>query len=447
MSERAASGGGSSIVRGVHVEQTMPGEVELTIEWKGEHSFVVTPTTDAHGIRLRILDVFAGPRGAVTVKPLDEPTSGYAINLESVDHALRSSRHRRRRSAILKTPVHVSTVELAGETWYRLRAGPISSRADAQRLLAVAREQFPRAWLGVADEPAAAGSRAAAEHRARADRRHRPALPAEQLDALMARRAARQRKRDLPRAIELLTKLTRQPEFDGRAQAQEMLGLARERSGQLAHAKAEYEEYLRRYPHGDAATRVRSRLRTLAGAHRVGAQWHVDRRSTTTEHSWRIDGGASQLYRWERSELTTGADQRAAPGPERLYTDADLIARRRGERFDFVSRLSAGYAHDMLTDGPGSQTRVSSAFVELNDRTLGVATRLGRQSRNSGGLLGTFDGLFSSYQLRPRIALNVAAGVSRSNPRARLRRPTGASSAFRRISVHSATRSISARSR
>jgi hypothetical protein len=53
---------------------------------------------------------------------------------------------------------------------------------------------------------------------------------------------------------------------------------------------------------------------------------------------------------------------------------------------------------------------VSSAFVELNDRSLGLAARLGRQSRNSGGLLGTFDGLFGSYQLTPRVQLNAATG-------------------------------------
>src|SRR6185369_6348290 len=71
---------------------------------------------------------------------------------------------------------------------------------------------------------------------------------------------------DYPTAIRILTKLQRQPEFPERARAQELLGLARERSGQLAHAKAEYEEYLRRYPQGEAAERVALRLRTLRAA-------------------------------------------------------------------------------------------------------------------------------------------------------------------------------------
>jgi hypothetical protein len=407
-SEQAPGGGGSSIVRGVRIEQNLPGEVELTVEWSGEHSFVVTPTSDAHGIRLRILDVFAAPRGAVSVKPLDELTSGYAINVESAttpfDPAAVDAA-----AAILKTPLHVSTVDLAGETWYRLRAGPISSRSDAQRLLAVAREHFPRAWMGVADEPAAVEVVLPPSADLAPTVTSDPALPPRELATLLdnARRAFA--KRELPRAIELLTKLTRQPEFAERARAQEMLGLARERSGQLAHAKAEYEEYLRRYPRGDAASRVRARLRTLAGAHRVARNGMlVD--TDEAERSWRIDGGASQLYRWESSQLTTTQTDARRQDQNALYTDADLIARRRGERFDFVSRLSTGYAHDMLADGPGSQTRVSAAFVEVNDRTLGVAARLGRQSRNSGGLLGTFDGLFGSYQLRPRIALNAAVG-------------------------------------
>lgn len=406
--ERAPSGGGSSIIRGVRIEQLIPGEAELTVDWTGEHNFVVTPTTDARGIRLRILDVFTAPRAAVSVAPLDEVLSGYAINLESATTPF-SPAAIEAASATLKTPLHVSTVELAGTTWYRLRAGPISRRADAQRLLLVAREQFPRAWLGVADEPAAAevelppstvlATRIASD----------PALPANQLDALLADARRAVSKRDLPRAIELLTKLTRQPEFDGRARAQEMLGLARERSGQLAHAKGEYEEYLRRYPRGDAAARIRSRLRTLAGAHRVGRNGMLIG-AGDAEHAWRISGGASQLYRWERSELATTQSDSQRQDQNALYTDADLIGRRRGDRFDFVSRLSAGYAHDMLADGPGNQTRVSSAFLELNDRSLGVAARLGRQSRNSGGLLGTFDGLFGSYQLRPRIAVNAAVG-------------------------------------
>ena len=71
-------------------------------------------------------------------------------------------------------------------------------------------------------------------------------------------RAVALSQRQYPQAVELLTRLLRQPEYPGRAEAQELIGLVRERAGQLAHAKAEYQEYLRRYPDGSAAARVRA---------------------------------------------------------------------------------------------------------------------------------------------------------------------------------------------
>ncbi|HEU4590504.1 MAG TPA: SPOR domain-containing protein [Steroidobacteraceae bacterium] len=408
MGERAPTGGGSPIVRSVHLEHTAPGEAELTIEWSGEHRFVVTPTIDGRGVRLRILDALAGPQAAVTIRPLDEATSGYAVNLDSSTTPFEPAAIEAA-SAALKTPVHVSSVDLNGQTWYRLRAGPIDSRADARRLLAVAKQDYPRAWLAVADEAAAPEVILPPSADLQPARIIDPPLPAAELTGLMREAQRAMSQKNYPRATELLTKLTRQPEFDGRARAQEMLGLARERSGQLAHAKAEYEEYLRRYPEGDAAGRVRARLRTLSSASRVGKRGGLFS-DDAAENAWRLDGGASQLYRLERSSLEAGGQTNEQDDQNAVYTNADLIARRRGERFDMVSRVSAGYAHDLLSDGPGNETRVSAAFFELNDRELGLATRIGRQSRNFSGLLGTFDGLFTSYQWRPRMALTAAAG-------------------------------------
>ena len=52
-------------------------------------------------------------------------------------------------------------------------------------------------------------------------------------------------------------------------EAQEYLGLARERNGQLAHAKAEYRIYLAKYPEGEDAQRVRQRLDALVTAYQA----------------------------------------------------------------------------------------------------------------------------------------------------------------------------------
>ena len=64
-------------------------------------------------------------------------------------------------------------------------------------------------------------------------------------------------------AVQLLTRLTSMPEHAYSARAQELLGNVREANGQLAHAKAEYETYLQKYPNGEGAARcMRMALRS-----------------------------------------------------------------------------------------------------------------------------------------------------------------------------------------
>ncbi len=227
--------------------------------------------------------------------------------------------------------------------------------------------------------------------------------------------------RDYPKAITLLTKLQRQPEFPDRAHVQELIGLARERSGQLAHAKAEYEEYLRRYPNGEATERVALRLRTLraaTAASRGGAPG-----SASDNKGWHLTGGVAQLFRYDGTRVDNNTPAgNVPPGTilppnsiqtttdNSLFTDLDLLARRRGENVDWMARLSAGYEKSFVQNGLGDDRRISIASIEMVDRSLGLLARLGRQTRNQDGVLGTFDGMFVSYQWRPSWGINVAAG-------------------------------------
>jgi hypothetical protein len=196
---------------------------------------------------------------------------------------------------------------------------------------------------------------------------------------------------DLAAATRLLMRLIEYPEHARRAEAQELLGLARERSGQLAHAKAEYEEYLRRYPEGAAAGRISQRLAaltTLDSRPRVDA---VALRPSGME--WDAFGGWSQEYRYDSMSIDDGTVSIDLPSQSLLVTDGDLALRGSGERLMVQARLNAGYLHDLSADGPGSRTRVGYAYAELSDRVFGLSGRLGRQSTHDGGVLGTFDGL------------------------------------------------------
>lgn len=71
---------------------------------------------------------------------------------------------------------------------------------------------------------------------------------------------------DYDKAVQLLTEVLSMAENPYSADSQELLGIARERNGQTAHAKAEYEIYLRKYPDGEGAERVRQRLQAILTA-------------------------------------------------------------------------------------------------------------------------------------------------------------------------------------
>lgn len=404
--EQAPVGGLQELVRNAVVETFVPGEATLTLTFSRPLHFVLVPTSSGRGLRVRLLDANT-TRGRVSIIERDGQGGAFAINLDSSmvpfdDEAIRAASER------LRMVAYVSTLELEGRIWYRLRVGPIGARKDAERILAAAQQSYPRAWLAIDDEPTQLGPGTTVSDVLPTTPVDPPLPDAERRTLMVAGRSALAR-RDYSRAVELFTKLTRQPEYADRARAQELLGLTRERAGQLAHAKAEYGEYLRRYPEGEAATRIRARLRTLASAGRRGV---LGSGSGTWEEqsAWRLSGGASQMYRWDRSAVTTAEAAIEQQNQNAIYTDADVTARRRGERFDLIGRVAAGYAKDLLVGGPGDQTRVATAFIELDDRQLGWATRLGRQTRNSGGLLGTFDGLFASYRLRRALELSAAIG-------------------------------------
>ena len=414
--------GGTGIVSAARVESNAPGQVTLVLDFKKSERFVLAQGVDPRGLRLRLVDRARG-RGKILVNQPTDTVSNFAINLDSqptpFDPAAVQLAHER-----LQAPVFVSETTVDGQKWYRLRVGPIERRAEAERLLNRALPDYPRAWLAIGDDALTSDPNAPAVHEALPPVERigsDPPLDPAALNQMLAQARKAMSARDYAKAIPLLTKLQRQPEFPERAQVQELLGLARERSGQLAHAKAEYEEYLRRYPKGEAAERVALRLRILRNAaakSRPGSGG-----GSGPEMGWQTSGGVAQLFRYDGTRVdnslssiapvppgSTPVPTSASTSTDALFNDVDLLARHRGESIDILTRLSAGYAKNFSNNGLGDTKRVSIASIELVDHPLGLMARLGRQSRNQDGILGTFDGVFLSYQFRPSWGINVGAG-------------------------------------
>jgi tetratricopeptide (TPR) repeat protein len=400
-------GGGGQLVTGARVESTVPGEVVLELTWARDLDFVMAPTASGSGLRVRLIGT--GHRKAAGVY-LSEPEvpQGYAVNLES------SSKNFDRAAveaaaARLQTQVYVSETDIEDEHWYRLRAGPFSTRAEGERVLRAAQSAYPRAWLANNDESTdltvveRAGVPSAA-----ASGPTDPVLPDDQRAAILRDARAAQEKHQYPLAIDLLSRLLRQPEYPARADAQELMGLVRERAGQLAQAKAEYEAYLSRYPDGAGAARVRSRLQALAAAS-LAPKSTGEFGAPANDH-WALAGSVSLGYQYGKEETASNGTSTSTTAVNGALVYTDLLVRDRGPRYDYAARVDAGYTQNLVTAAGGNQDRTTAAFVEMTDRTLGLTGRLGRQSLASQGVIGLFDGLFVGYQLNPRLSVSAAAG-------------------------------------
>jgi tetratricopeptide (TPR) repeat protein len=308
-----------------------------------------------------------------------------------------------------------SEVVVDGKNWYRLRLGSFASGEAAAAALGRLRADFPGAWIDEVDTDAqitefTAAPKVLAEEPV--DFPGSDGSTVSKVDALMQDARNSMVAGDISRAIQIYTKVLQQPEHMRMAEAQEYLALAREKNGQMAHAKAEYERYLSLYPDSEGAARVNQRLAALLATDKQsnGATTASAAGSRSSRQSdWRIQTYFSQYY---RRDVNQPGDQNETVSQSALYSDVNLDARRRGERFDFSSRLSAGYRNDFLDEriGSGDSLRVSYAYADLADAVTGLRGRIGRQSRNSGGVLGRFDGLNLGYQLGERVLLNTVIG-------------------------------------
>lgn len=339
----------------------------------------------------------------------------YAINLES---ALRpySKRGLPDAAALRRYRLYTTQIESKGRLWYRLRLGFFPTRKAAGKVREALLKYYPRSWItkvSPAERDRSAktallgGSVTPVPPPPKAVNIASTAVPSTQrLDKLMEAARQAMAKGDYAYAIRVYTAVVEYPDYTRARDAQEYLGLARERNGQLAHAKAEYEKYLKLYPNGEGAKRVRQRLDGLLTARAAPPQKLRQVTVRDDQPSWDVFGSFSQYYRRDVS----GTD---ATGQlvnlSLLSSDLDVLGRRRTQNYELRTRFTGGYDADFLSGGQ-DQTRVTSLYVEANDRRRIFSGRLGRQSQSSGGVLGRFDGAQLGYQVTPMTRVNVVTG-------------------------------------
>ena len=361
------------------------------------------------------------PEGSHLVQPDADSLPRFVVNLQSST--------RRPATADLPTlqlppgtSLLIGEAQIDGQTWYRMQVGYFASAEEAARALRQYRADYASAWIGRAaegqvvsevqalpDNPVAASS---AQDTSSATR----SASDDKISELMNEARRAMTAGELSRAVQIYTKVLQQPPNEHQQAAQEFLALARERNGQIAHAKAEYERYLEIYPEGEGAERVRQRLSALVATRSpapavAGSGESPSRRTAREPNPWTLRTFAAQYYRRDVNQVN---DQEEVVNQSSIYTDVSLDARRRGTRFDIATRITAGYRSDLLSDeersSSGNDFRLSYAYLDVADAQSRLRGRLGRQTRNTGGVLGRFDGVNITYSLNDKLRFEGVAG-------------------------------------
>jgi tetratricopeptide (TPR) repeat protein len=216
-----------------------------------------------------------------------------------------------------------------------------------------------------------------------------------------------------PRAIQLYTKILSRPESDLSQDAQELLGLARDRNNQLAHAKSEYEKYLKKYPKGKGADRVQQRLNGLLTAgdkpkERLRSA-KISRDPEETVWDTQVFGSVSQFYSYDETDSdSTGASR---INRSDLRSNFDFNTRFRSNKYEIRTLFVGGHDADFREDGDENETSVNTLNIEIKDLERKIFGRFGRQFESSGGVLGRYDGGLLSYGINSKVKINGVAGV------------------------------------
>ncbi len=320
--------------------------------------------------------------------------------------------------------LYTNKVQLEEGASYRLRLGFFRTRQEANQQLKAIRHFYPDAWVDTAD----------VEERRRVffERGLEPKLEGEQMEEpqlanvdprltdMMGVIRRTITAGEYAKAVRLLEALLEEPDNLYTQEALELLGLSRERNGQIAHAKAEYRRYLEKYPDGEDAARVWQRLLGLETAPQkpkeplrekvVGPSGElIAVEDQGFQAEWETYGSVSQSYRRDEIDSPFVEDEDAVSRSE-IETFVDFNSRRKGETYDLRMKVTGSYILDLLKDGE-NDTALSDAYLDAEHRDSGASMRFGRQRLRSSGILNRFDGLVLNYGLTPDVNLRFSAGL------------------------------------
>lgn len=421
-----------SSLRSILYEGDSPSGPVLSLYFKRDMRFQVEAGREAQSLVVRLSEPGGGARcepsgaGQVVAPPvagLAIPEGLYVVNVLSRPEAIGSLSAEQK--ALLKGHVLYETLfERDSQQWHRLREGFYPTREAAETERARLAPLFADAFVvKVSADERAQGVASRIDDGAAIPAPVAPQDAASEAETAAAAQliadaelAIRDGNND--RAVQLLTNALQKPENVNTPRALELLGLTRERKGQGAQAQAEYQEYLRRYPAGEASDRVRQRLAAITSPTSAPEQLRQASGSAgAAAWSWGVRGSFSQFY--FRDQSTTkfidasrpevGAEVDNSVNLNQLLTSGDVTISGGNDQRQVEMRAAGSHTWNFRKGGRDIDT-LTALYADYSDATVNASARVGRQTRNTSGVLGRFDGLLLGWQAQPKLRMNLVAG-------------------------------------
>jgi len=240
-----------------------------------------------------------------------------------------------------------------------------------------------------------------------------PLPPSDKLDNLIDAALGALEDRDYNRAIFFLAQLLQFPTHKHSQLAKELVGMARERRGDLDRAALEYQEYLRLYPDGEDAERVKQRLAAVELNQRNGGApiravvgdpsaepkppaGHIDTYGFFSQRYYQILTDHPMPYMLDNYATVTSFLNVTSSYNDNLYD---------GRMFFNINDIRT-------PQGTGvNKPSVQTLYLDLTDKDNKRNYLLGRQSSATAGIFGRYDGGAASIQIAPKTQLGLTLGA------------------------------------
>jgi len=458
------------LLREIHYEQDEHGDGDLSVQFSQKMDFKVESSRDHRSIYITLLKAAgnksANQNSAVPMMKLDSGLPIYVLNLETEPRPIDPNKQPILKNFRGKYDIYTIQSTQGRNTYYQLRLGYFHSlklaKANVSRLLPF----YPEAWVDTVktdrrmlaenwflkqniDRLKIAGTQTTRQKQVTPAAQipmppvATPSLPetsqpAKRPEATVQATAPvptvepgvksdKQSKlmdvakqamisNDYRTAISYLTHILQNPDTTYHQEAQELLGLAWERLNLPAKAVAEYRKYLTQYPTGPDAERVKQRLTGLLTARSQPVAKLATGTANASQQapapSWDFFGSFSQYYRNQRFE-TNGIPTLTIDNS--FNSNLALSGRRRGTEWDQRVDFVASHRYDFLNNRNASDGNIYTLFYDVSDKQDDLSMRIGRQTHNSDGVMGRFDGVILNKRFGHNKKASFLAGFPVDN--------------------------------